>query len=389
MRKAVKSALMLMSCLVSILVVPGQSRAEPESLQPLRVYRLGGQVPVRANDARPRWSRDGSMLSFERSAAERQELIIVTVDGKLVKKISHRARDAGGDGYGLEALLPGIASRSDSYNAGLAWSPEGRRMVFMSNGGEGNYDLYLGRIGRDDVLRLTFDIQKDGQPDWNPLRDELVFVSGRKGSAQLYSMDVASRRAKALTRGSDIWLYPRWSPNGNSIAAMRGDSGDHNIYVIQNPGSARRVIRPLSTWTYDDISPSWSPDGEWVAFYSNYNEENDPHKWSIIVVRADGSDGLGADTLRQHVVAVDVQPNLEAGPAWSPDGAYLAYVRRDRQDYDPIYIVDRSGNHERRLLTGTRINRDISFSPSGKLAFRAQQEQWDRIFIAEPGRLDQ
>lgn len=355
-------------------------------LKPQRVYQLGSSAGVAANDARPRWSPDGSMLSFERSTADRQELVISSIDGTVVKIISHRAGSGSADAYGLNRLLPGISSDRDSFNAALSWSADGHKMVFMSNAGKGNYDLYLGRLETEQVDRLTRDAHKDGQPDWHPQRDELVFVSGRDGGARVWHMDLRSRQLRALTSGAQTWLYPRWSPDGGQVVAMYGDSGDHNIYIIDARGG--KEARALTRWRFDDISPSWSPDGKYVAFYSNYNEDDNPHRWSIIVLAVDGSDGADPEVMKARVVAADVQPDVDHGPAWSPDGRYIAYVRRERQDYNPIFIADLKAGQQHRFETGTRMNRDISFSAQGRLAFRAQVEQWDRIFVAEPGRLE-
>jgi len=51
----------------------------------------------------------------------------------------------------------------------------------MSNGGEGNYDLYAGDMGGKTVTQLTEHKEKDGQPDWSPVSNTIVFVSGRSG----------------------------------------------------------------------------------------------------------------------------------------------------------------------------------------------------------------
>src|SRR5512145_40248 len=145
----------------------------PETLVPLFVRPLAGTAPG-SNDANPVWSPDGALVAFERSRGEEKEIVIARPDGTIVKTVSERPPDESG---GLPGFLPGDSGGA-SFNAGIGWSPSGRRFVFMSNGGEGNYDLYLGAPGEGSTARLTEHREKDGHAHWSPAADNLVvFVS--------------------------------------------------------------------------------------------------------------------------------------------------------------------------------------------------------------------
>ncbi len=352
-----------------------------QSIEPVFVRPLFALAERGYNDSNPLWSPSGELLAFERAQDARREIVIARPDGTVLKTVYYKA-NADSDDLGLGNLLPGLGE-SASYNAGLAWSPEGKRFVFMSNAGEGNYDLYQGSLDSDATQRLTDDPQKDGQPHWSPAGGPVVFVSGREGGAQLFLIDPATRQTRRISSGEKAHLYPRWSPDGKRIAAIYGANENHDILLIENladPAGSRRL---LTTWRYDDLSPAWSPDGSKIAFYTNQNPEDDPKVWSLVVVDSSGESPSAGEGLIARIVARNVLPDVSTGPAWLPDSRHIAYIRNDQRDYSPVYIVDVDTHESRRLRTGTDINRELSCSSQGVLAFRAQVDQWDRIFLAK------
>jgi Tol biopolymer transport system component len=349
---------------------------EPPAIEPLSVRPLTG-VGSGRNDSNPVWAPSGTLIAFERSRGERKEIVIARADGGVVHTIYYQLSE---DSQQPKFFFPGL-SQEASYNAGMAWSPAGDRLVFMSNGGEGNYDLYLRELtGR--TTRLTDHKEKDGHAHWSPVAERLVFVSGRTGKGDLYFLNLTTRAVTQLTHGDKPYLYPQWSPDGRRLAVTHGSNQNHDILLmdLQNPGEAPR---PLTTWEYDDLRPVWSPDGKKIAFYSNHNAAGDPKVWSIVVIAADGSDPSGGDGLAAKVVATDVLPDVERGPAWLPDSTRLVYVKNDRQEYNPIYFADLARKSNVPIKTGTKMNHDLAVSTQGVLAFRAQVDQWDQIFLAE------
>jgi TolB protein len=283
----------------------------------------------------------------------------------------------------MDFLLPGIIN-STSYNSGLTWSSDERRLVFMSNGGSGNYDLYLlPAIGKEETVRLTEHPQKDSHPHWSPTADQLVFVSGRTGTADVFSMTLASHRMVRLTNGGKTNLYPQWSPDGKKIAWIYGSNENHDIHLIADLQRPEQTHDVLIRWAYDDLRPMWSPDGTQIAFYSNYNPQSDPKIWSIVVVAADGSDPSEGPELVEKVVAQNVIPDIEQGPAWMPDSRRIIYVKNDAQTYNPLFLVDIQDKQEVQIDTGTRMNHDVVCAADGTFAFRAQTEQWDHIYLAK------
>jgi TolB protein len=352
-------------------------QGSPSPIEPLFVRPIGGSEPGK-NDGNPQWSRSGFLFAFERSAGERKEIRVQLADGTPVQTVSHLASGGGGE---MQFFFPGVVE-DISYNAGISWSPDEFRFVFMSNGGTGNYDLFRGDLGGQGVVPLTEHKEKDGQADWSPRSDTVVFVSGRTGKGDLYLLDVNSRALTRLTQGGKEHLYPQWSPDGRHIAFMSGSSENHHIAVIDDVARPAESRRRLTAWDYDDLRPVWSPDGRKIAFYSNYNPAGDPRTWSIMVVNADGSDPAEGDGLAAKAVALDVVTDVERGPAWMPDSKRIVYVKNERHEYHPIYVVNVADRTSRPFRTETKMNHDVACAPDGTIAFRAQVDQWDRIFVA-------
>lgn len=355
-------------------VEPDVQAVEMQFVRPLTSFEAG------RNDANPVWSPDGKLISFERGSGDKKEIIITKANGTEIKRIYFQLSEEKGE---TPLFLPGVVEEV-SYNAGLSWAPDGVNYAFMSNGGEGNYDFYLGELGYKDVFRLTDHKEKDGQVHWSPVADELVLVSGRTGKGgDIYLFHFADRAMVKISRGGKSNLFPQWSPEGKKIVFMHGSNENHDIHMIADPTNARMTTKVLVRWEHDDLRPVWSPDGKKIAFYTNYNAAGDPRTWSIVVIAADGSDPAEGEGLAAKVVAFDVVPDVERGPAWLPDSSRLVYVKNDKREYNPLYLVNLKDQTNRPLKTETKMNHDVSCSSEGVLAFRAQVNQWDQIFLAK------
>lgn len=331
------------------------------------------------NHSNPTWTGDGQYLGYERHDERSKEILITDMNGEIVQTVKYQSEEK--DDLGLGLLLPEFADNV-SYNSGLSWSPDSHQFVFMSNGAEGNYDLYVGSLGHNESIRMTMNSEKDGHANWSPTSQHIAFISGRNGSANIYLLDTISKQTKQVSNDSQSFLYPQWSPKGNQLAVIGGSNENHNIFIyddVLNKPKSRQLI----SWEYDDLRPIWSPDGQKIAFYTNYNEQNDPKIWSIAVVDASSQPLSTVDQIKSHIIATNIIPDVDKGPAWTPDSANIVYVKNNRKQYNPIEIVNIHSAQATILDTDTRINHDISVSKNGLVAFRSQVEQWDHIFVSK------
>lgn len=347
---------------------------QPEYTRALTAIETG------RNDANPQWSPDGGLVAFERGVGDRRKIIVANRHGGVLETIDYQIPE---ENPGMDIFFPGIAE-TVSYTANMSWSSDSRSMAFMSNGGGGNYDLYLlSHLSGGQPDRLTRHPGKDSHPHWSPAAGRLAFVSGRTGKANIFTMDLVTRRATQVTRGPKMYLYPQWSPDGSKIAMIYGSNENHDIYVIEDLSRPFDSIRALADWPYDDLRPVWSPDGEKIAFYSNYNAKGDQKTWCIIVIPADGILPTPEHQLTDCIVAGQVVPDIEQGPAWMPDSRHIVFVKNDEQAFNPIYMVNVDDRATVAIETGTKMNHDITCATDGTLAFRTQVEQWDHIYVAK------
>src|SRR5438105_9604518 len=111
---------------------------------------------------------------------------------------------------------PLLASPDVDYDP--VWSPDGFSIVFTSER-NGSADLFRVKPDGTGVEQLTESPSYDDQAAFSPDGSQLVFVSTRAGgTADLWTMDLATRRATALTSGAGGDFRPAWSPDGNWIA---------------------------------------------------------------------------------------------------------------------------------------------------------------------------
>jgi Tol biopolymer transport system component len=172
-----------------------------------------------------------------------------------------------------------------------SFSPDGKWIVFTSErNGSGEADLYRVHVDGSGLERLTDDPALDDQAAFSPDGNQIAFVSSRGAhNASIWILDLKTRKARNLTGAPALqapagkmngFFRPSWSPDGEWVAFSSDRNFDFkphvypspgwehpqelSIYVIRHDGSELRRLTPAGV---SDGSPKWSPDGKRIVFY--------------------------------------------------------------------------------------------------------------------------
>ena len=170
-----------------------------------------------------------------------------------------------------------------------AWSPDGKKIAFVSNRNNRNKDHKQIWAIDSDGKRILYDAHLDPEehnlapagitvmdadgnnkrlltdegahPSWSPDGERIAFMSGRNGKVNhIYVMDADGQNQMQLTHDFVHKRLPSWSPDGKRIAYV----GDNVIWVVDSDGENQKQLTKIIT----EEHPTWSPDSESIAFHS-------------------------------------------------------------------------------------------------------------------------
>ena len=185
---------------------------------------------------------------------------------------------------GAGALLLVALACSGSDSTGPSAAPPLGTIAFVS-ARDGNQEIYVMNADGSGVSRLTNTPATDIDPAWSPDGRRIAFASDGDGTHRIYDIYVMNADGSGVTRLTNdpvtAW-GPAWSPDGTKIAFESYRDGNGEIYVMNPDGSA---VTNLTHDPADDAWPAWSPDGAKIAFA----RENESYKDEIYVMSPDGS----------------------------------------------------------------------------------------------------
>ena len=254
-------------------------------------------------------------------------------DGKRVAFVSDRADPARGqfdiyvmnlDGSGVRRLTDTNAGKT-----GLAWSPNGKWIAYQSY-------AYLEEVSPDGTRHRRLTGYGGTQPDFSPRGRRIAYANG---AAEFYSSiyvmrpDGSKKVPAALPRESESLSEPTWSPDGERLAFGVATAADTNFItpylavISQYRGRRTRyAVGRLS------LSTDWSPDGRRVLLVASTRQGQGYTDWRILVL------DLKTKRLR------DLGRHATFTAHWSPNGRRILFENAGR-----LFVMNADGSNVREI----------------------------------------
>ena len=314
---------------------------------------------------KPSWSPDGSQLA------------IVTENVELNPQNSERIGE-----LWVVNVRSGVTRRIPAGDAALpSWSPHGTRIAYLHRLGQtAGGQVWTVPVAGGEPAAVTSGKGRNWNPAWSPDGRSLYYVSDRGGSMNLWRarIDESSGRPlaepEAVTTPATLLAHPSVAADGRHIAyssvlvttnvkragfdPRRGDVVSEPIWLTH--GSRR--------WA----NPAPSPDGKQVVFYSLVEPEGD-----LYIMRADGVGSprqLTGDSASDRV------------PRWSPDGAWIAAFS-DRSGPLQIWKIHPDGSGLTQVTDGpTNIAYPVWSPDAGRMLAATSRLDSSTTFLFDPDR---
>jgi TolB protein len=205
------------------------------------------------------------------------------------------------------ALVPALGSTAIPRPIELI---EGEAFVVSAREG-GRSHIWAHLPGNPTPHQLTSGDWDDIDPVVSPSQDSLAFASNRNGNWDLYLLDLQRNEIRQLTVTLGYEGKPTWSPDGLWLAYEAYYSNSLDIWILPIDGSQSPI--QLTDHRAADLSPAWDPGGRRIAFVSDREGELD-----IFIADLDRPTDRFANLTNSPKLA-------EGGPVFSPDGAAIAY----------------------------------------------------------------
>lgn len=249
-------------------------------------------------------------------------------------------------------------------------SPNGKFMVFDMLG-----DIFLVDAKGGQAKALTQDFAWNIHPTFSPDSKHIAFVSDRDGLSNAWIMDIDGGNLRQITQEKKHLIHsPKFSPDGQFIAVNKGIVSSRSIpageiWLYHISGGTGVVIKARENGNIEQqniADPAFSPDGRYIYFThdvtpgSRFEYNRDPLKAIFAITRYDRQTGDEKRLISGTGGAIVPTP--------SPDGKYLAFVRRVKNK-SVLFLKDLETGSETPLFFELERDMQEGFGSEGYFAY--------------------
>jgi dipeptidyl aminopeptidase/acylaminoacyl peptidase len=284
-------------------------------------------------------------------------------DGRSIAFLSSRDDPHESDQLWILDREGGDAERVTDLPGGVsdyAWAPDGRRLALIVS------DPDSEATAKNDSTRKT---AKPIVIDRYQFKeDETGYLTTKHD--HLYLLDLATKQAELLLPGGYDEMFPSWSPDGRSIAFVSKRDPDpdrganYDVWVVEARAGAQP--RQLTTFKGSDQDPdwggrgpAWSPDGRSIAYVQGGPPELIYYATQTVAIvpTAGGAPKVLTPGLDRQVLS----------PTWSADGSSVLFLLEDDRVYH-LARVPAAGGAVERVVEGRQAVADLSVGGNGRIA---------------------
>jgi dipeptidyl aminopeptidase/acylaminoacyl peptidase len=299
----------------------------------------------------PQLSPDGKWVAYDASSIDlaanvrRSAIYLVSVQGGDSRKLTDGTKQ----------------------DEGPVWSPDGKTIAYVSNRDGSPKQVYLLDVATGQSRKLTSTAGGAGSVKWMPDGSGVVFVSDIYPDCGVdptctEQKNTAASSAPSKARVLDSLLFRHWN-------AWQEPTRAHVIFQPIGGGAARDLTPgafdapPFSLGGGDEFSVS--PDSRELVYARNTEERPE---------RSTNSDLFIVPLTGGEARRITTRTGADTSPSYSPDGRYIAYRSQSRNGYESdlweLWLYDRTAGTSRRV--GSEFNdwiESVTWSPDSRSLF--------------------
>ena len=242
------------------------------------------------------------------------------------------------------------------------------RIAFSLTTDAGNKELYVIDSDGENLRRITNYGSITLSPSWHPSGQKIAFTSYKDGEQRIYELDLVSGQEKSLPAvRNGGYITPEYAPDGQTLAFSVSGGTRSGLFTYNMERDC--CLAHLSGGPrWDDLSPSYSPDGRRMVFNSNRFGTAVPQ---IMVMPAQGGE---PDMVSPYEFG---RGGYYSAPEWSPTNDLIAFHGAIRRGTYHILVADlKDGGRRLRQLTWEGNNEDPSWAPDGRHLVFVGERRW-------------